>query len=89
MSGPQKTAIVTGASQGIGAIYANRLARRGHDLILVAVPDMRLDEVAQLFRQHVVDDIDSDMLVGQQRPRRAQEEHRSEQYPLQLEPSVR
>jgi len=43
-------ALVTGASTGIGAVYADRLAHRGHDLILVARDAGRMEAIAKRLR---------------------------------------
>jgi short-subunit dehydrogenase len=47
---PKGVALITGASTGIGAVYADRLAKRGYDLILVARNEQRLNDAAKRLR---------------------------------------
>lgn len=45
------TVLITGASTGIGAAYAERFARRGHDLVLVARDKARMETLGARLRQ--------------------------------------
>ncbi|EPJ87479.1 MULTISPECIES: SDR family NAD(P)-dependent oxidoreductase [Pseudomonas] len=53
------TVLITGASTGIGATYAERFAQRGHSLVLVARDKTRLDALAAQLREkhHVSVDV--------------------------------
>jgi short-subunit dehydrogenase len=46
-----RKAIVTGASKGIGAVYARKLAKRGYDLVTVARNAARLEANASRIRE--------------------------------------
>lgn len=51
MSSSTKIAVITGASSGIGSVYADRLAQRGYDLLLVARRGDRLQNLAAKLEQ--------------------------------------
>jgi short-subunit dehydrogenase len=56
--------LVTGASTGIGAAYAERFARRGHDLVLVARDAVRMEALSARLRQETgvaIDIIQADL----------------------------
>jgi short-subunit dehydrogenase len=51
----RKIAVITGASSGIGAVYADRFAKRGYDLVLVARRGDRLKSLAiEISKAHGV-----------------------------------
>ncbi|MGY2573033.1 SDR family NAD(P)-dependent oxidoreductase [Vibrio sp. C8] len=52
------TVLITGASTGIGAVYADRFARRGHDLVIVARDGAKLEALAVRLRQEYSVNVD-------------------------------
>lgn len=62
--------LITGASTGIGAAYAERFARRGHDLVLVARNTARMETVAERLRSETsvgIDIMAADLVNPQER----------------------
>jgi short-subunit dehydrogenase len=63
MSKQNNWAVVTGASSGLGAIFADQLAKRGLSLMLTGRDQARLSEVAQRVRQSAPN-VDVELVVG-------------------------
>jgi len=50
--------LITGASSGIGSVYADRFAKRGHDLVLVARDRVRMETLANRLRRETGVEVD-------------------------------
>ncbi len=59
MSDPKGTAVVTGATGGVGALYAAGLAQRGYDLLLVGRQQKTLEAVATAVKQKANVEVDT------------------------------
>jgi short-subunit dehydrogenase len=56
---PNKPSVlITGASGGIGSVYADRFAKRGHDLVLVARDGARMETLANRLHQEIGVEVD-------------------------------
>jgi short-subunit dehydrogenase len=56
MTNSRSRALVTGASSGIGIGYARHLARTGHDLVILARRESRLEDLKrELEDAHAID----------------------------------
>src|SRR5215472_18871874 len=56
---PNKPSVlITGASSGIGSVYADRFAKRGHDLVLVARDGVRMETLANRLRRETGVEVD-------------------------------